>query len=249
MAAMAGGCGAHRAYLVPAPTANLTNGGHAATASADGIMITVTPNSWDGTPRDLSKTVTPLEARIENHSDQPLRLAYEDFHLETPQGNLLFALPPSEIRGTQYVGENRTTDAHFVDANWQRPGRRRDRRPTRVVVVPQFRWRGFFYAPYWGYAYPGIGPWPYPWAPNFGYYSTYYPYMRAVHLPTKSMLQKGLPEGVVAAGGYVDGFLYFNKVSPNLKRVEFVARLQNAKTGKAFGDIRIPFLVGSKPAD
>jgi hypothetical protein len=57
------------------------------------------------------------------------------------------------------------------------------------------------------------------------------------------MLRNGIPEGVIAPGGYVDGFLYFARVNPDLSQVEFVATLQAAKTGKDFGTIRIPFQV------
>lgn len=82
----AGGCAQHHAYLVPTPADNLANGGQSATASVDGISMTVTPNAWQGTPYDLYRRVTPLKVRIENHSNQPIRLTYGDFELETPQG-------------------------------------------------------------------------------------------------------------------------------------------------------------------
>jgi hypothetical protein len=79
------------------------------------------------------------------------------------------------------------------------------------------------------YGYAGIGPWPYWWGPTF-YYMTYYPYMHALRLPTRSILRKGLPEGVIAPGGYVQGFLFFSNVNPNLTQVAFIARLQGAHT-------------------
>lgn len=237
------GCASRHAYLVPAPTANLTSGGHAVMASADGVTITVTPNSWNGIPHNLYKHLTPLEVRIENHSNQPIRLVYADFKLVSPGGKTFAALPPSEITGTQYEGENRMPgDSHFTVVSWQR----RHTRPTRVIITPSFYWSGFYFAPYWNYGYVGIGPWPYSWGPPFGYYHLYYPYMRAIHLPTRSMLQKGIPEGVISAGGYVQGFFYFEKVDPNLKEVDFIATLQEARTGRKVGTIRIPFQVQSR---
>ena len=146
------GCAAHHAYLVPAPTHNLANGGQAAMASAENVSITVTPNAWQGRPYDLYKWVTPLKVRIENHGKQPLRLVYRDFNLESPGGNLLAALPPSEIR-TQDVGENRPPQApHLTDAAWRGPDRDHDVDKGPVVVVsPDFDWDDFYYAPYWGY--------------------------------------------------------------------------------------------------
>jgi hypothetical protein len=247
LAIFVAGCAAsHHAYLVPAPTANLSNGGHAATATADGVSVTVTPNVWDGRPYDLYRHVTPLKVRIENHSDRPLRLVYEDFKLETPQGETFSALPPSEIDGGQYVGENRMPQGiHFVDAAYEPQEHREEEHHRRVIISPGFAWNSFYYAPYWTYGYYGIGAWAYPWAPDMGYYSTYYPYMRSVRLPTQSMLSKGIPEGVIAPGGYVEGFLYFKKVSANLTEIQFTATLQGAKTGQQFGSIKIPFEVKS----
>ncbi len=241
------GCATHHAYLLPAPTANLTNGGHAATASQDGVTITVTPNSWDGFPRRLYKDVTPLKVRIENHSKNPVRLSYEDFAIQGPTGETFAALPPSEITGQHYGEDLPSGPARVVLAAWQPPqqhhGHHASHGHTRIIITPSFAWRGFYYAPYWSFGYSGIGPWPYWWGPSVGYYHRYYPYMRSFRLPTRSMLSKGLPEGVISPNGYVDGFLYFRKVDPKLTNVDFVAKLQDAKTGSQFGEIQIPFQV------
>lgn len=241
------GCASHHAYLVPAPSANLANGGHAATASADGVTVTVTPNSWDGVPRNLYRDVTPLKVRIENHSEKPVRLSYQDFAVQGPTGETFAALPPSEITGQHYGDNASPARSEVVLAAWQPPtpqvrGRIVYGRP-RAVITPAFAWSGFYYAPYWGYGYSGLGPWPDWWGPSMGYYNLYYPYMRSFNLPTQSMLSKGLPEGVISPDGYVDGFLYFRKVNPELSNVEFVAKLQDAKTGEQFGEIEIPFQV------
>lgn len=258
---LTGGCAAHHAYLVPTPADNLTNGGQAAMASADNISITVTPNAWQGTPHDLYRRVTPLKVRIENHSKEPIRLTYGDFALETPQGTMLAALPPSEIRGTQYIGDNGVqVRPHFIEAALQDSDQddrsdkdhRADREDhpehggTRVIITPGFDYDDFYYAPYWGYGYVGLGPWPYGWGADRGYYNMYYPYMERIHLPTRSMLTKAIPEGVIGPGGYVQGFLYFKKVDPDLKNVEFVAKLQHAQDGQQFGHINIPLGVVSK---
>lgn len=248
----AAGCATRHAYLVPAPTDHLTDARHAATASADYVSITVVPDDWNGRPHNLYKRVTPLKARIENHGKEPIRLVYRDFDVQTPQGNLLAALPPSQIRGTQYVGENQVpSDPPLKNTARQDPDRDRDHDqdvdggPT-VIVTPGFDSDDFYYAPYWDYGYVGIGPWPNAWAPDWGYYNSYYPYMRRIHLPTRSMLRKGIPEGVIAPGGYVEGFLFFTKVNPDLKNVEFIAKLQNADTGKQFGTVKIAFEVKGK---
>lgn len=246
VAMFAGGCALQHAYLFPAPTDNLINGGHAATATAEGVSITVTPNSWNGKPHNLYRRVTPLKVRIVNHSKQPLRLVYSDFKLQTPQGFQLAALPPSEIRGKQYSSRFYDPPSSKTTGTDPDPDFDRGRGGTRVLITPGFDWDDFYYAPYWGYGYVGIGPWPYGWSPELGYYNTYFPYMRSVHLPTRSMLRKGIPEGVIAPNGYVRGFLYFTRVNPSMNQVEFVAHLQDSRTGKRFGTIRIPLQVRAK---
>jgi hypothetical protein len=156
-----------------APAANLTNGGHAATAAADGVAITVSTNDRSGRPHDLYRLVTPLKVRIENNSKKPLRIAYEDFDLQTPQGRTLAALPPSQITGQQYgediqqpspyEGEDSAMAARprVVEAAWQEQDRGRDQHGQRhsrhfehrrnhgrtVFITPGFDWGDFYYAP------------------------------------------------------------------------------------------------------
>ncbi len=248
------GCAAHRAYLVPAPTDTLTQSGHAAVADVQDVRVVVTPNAWNGDPSDLSEHVTPLKVRIENHGKRPIRLTYDDFNLQGPDGKLFADLPPSSIKGSEYVGENRPeTQAQYLPTAFQKKGGAAPApapappsaspQPRTVVVVPDFDYDDFYYAPYWGYAYDGLSPWPYGWAPDWGYYNTWYPYMQKIKLPTQSMLRKGIPEGVIAPGGYVTGFLYFKRVDPKIPQVEFTAKLQDARTGQKFGTVAIPLLV------
>ncbi len=255
--AVAGGCATyHQAYLFPAPSDNLSNGGQAAVATADNVTITVMPNSWNGRPRNLYTKVTPVRVRIQNNSKIPIRLVYDDFNLESPRGETFAALPPSEITGVQTVGDSKPlSGVRVIEAAYRQDhdGGDRDRGRdfghghSRVIITPSFGWSNFYYAPYWNYGYYGLGPWPYGWAPNSVYFDTYYPYMSAVQLPTRSMLRKGLPEGVIGPGGYVEGFLYFSRIDPKLEEVDFAAKLQNAKTGEQLGTIQIPFEVHSQP--
>ncbi len=79
-----------------------------------------------------------------------------------------------------------------------------------------------------------------------GYYNLDYPYIRAIHLPTQSMLQKGTTKGFISPGGLVQGFLCFEKVDAHLKEVELVATLPGGRSWQQFGTIKIPFRVQSK---
>jgi hypothetical protein len=67
--------------------------------------------------------------------------------------------------------------------------------------------------------------------------------MHRFHLPTKSMLRRGIPEGVVNNGGFIRGFLYFQKPSSGDHSLEFTAKLVDARSGQQLGTIRVPFIV------
>jgi hypothetical protein len=247
------GCAAKRVVLAPAPTANIASALNfqGAVGEADGVRIVAAANEWNGVPADLGTRVTPLRVRIDNHSGHPLRVAYDDFDLSALSGKTFAALPPTDIRGTHTVGDNFEPQhpAVFVNSAFHPQAHPAPPHPGatgRVIITPGFDYDDFYPAPYWGYGYAGIGPWPYAWGwgPNFGYYGTYYP-MWQVKLPTESMLRKAIPEGVVQNGGFISGFIYFQKPKDENKnsQLEFVARLIDAQTGQQFGTIRIPFVV------
>jgi hypothetical protein len=239
-------CAAKRVVLAPAPTATIASAVkfQGALGRADGVRIIAAANEWNGKPADLGKRVTPIRVRIENHSGHPLRIAYDDFDLKAQNGNTFAALPPTKISGTQYVGDNIQPrhSAAFVNAAFY-PADDDEDEGARVVITPDFDWDGFYTAPYWGFGYNGLSPWPYAWAPDYGYYGMYYPYMKRIKLPTRSMLRKAIPEGVIENNGFVSGFLYFQKPDVGREQLEFTAKLVDARTGQQFGTIQIPFIV------
>jgi hypothetical protein len=57
------------------------------------------------------------------------------------------------------------------------------------------------------------------------------------------MIRRAVPEGVLADGGRLSGFLYLPKVPRGDKSVTLELRLADAKTGVSFGAIRLPFVV------
>lgn len=249
-------CAAKRVVLVPAPNATLASAPKfkGALGQQDGVRIIAAANEWDGRPHNLYKFVTPLRVQIENHSGHALQISYGDFRLTAPNGKAYVDLPPTDIRGHEYVGANYVPapgngaalvyGSYFPQASAARLVRTDDDEGDEdVEISPDFDWDGFYLAPYWGFGYYGMSPWPYTWAPDYGYYNQYYPYMHRTHLPTRSMLRRGIPEGVIANGGHITGFLYFSRVGSHVSQVELVARLVDAKTQKRFGRIEIPFVV------
>lgn len=95
----------------------------------------------------------------------------------------------------------------------------------------------------WGpYYYPWLSPWGGPFVYDPFYYDWYYSYWQDP-LPSKDMMERALPEGVLEAAGTVSGYLYFQRVRRDLGEVQFVAELRDAHTNASQGTIFIPLLV------
>jgi hypothetical protein len=202
--------------LVPAPGVNtLPRNETAAVAEAAGVRVSVAPNRWSGTPENLPDMSTPLRVTIENGSNKPLRIRYDQFTLSGPAGFVETALAPFEVKGAL----------------------------IKPVFMPQFYYsaRGFTLATYYRIfnreedTYQPRHPW------NYDEYTPGYN-LRQVPLPTADMLARGIPEGVLQIGGDITGFLYFPRLVENVNRVTFTINLVDAESGKTFGIVRIPFL-------
>ncbi|MBA3548511.1 MAG: hypothetical protein H0T76_18670 [Nannocystis sp.] len=204
--------------LVPAPGAHRVAGvGYGAEAEQAGVHIVASAAAWRGFPSDLDDIVEPMLVTITNDSGRSLEIRYEHFDLLTPGGVIFVALPPFQISVVTFE-------------------------PAYGMGGPVLGF-GFSVAPYLSPWYPGWtvygGPFPF----HSGYYAGYYPYYSSyerITLPTGDMIQKALPEGVLAPGGRITGFLYFEQVT-DVSRVAFVARLIELG-GQPFGQIQIPFV-------
>lgn len=185
-----------------------------AEASAQGVQVEASVQTWDGTPRDL-KQVEPVLLTIHNRSERPLRVQYKAFQLVAADGTHHRALAPMAIDKSATV---RVQD-----------------------FSPRYgsEFSGFRSAPYWGPYYGGFGG----IYTGFGYESRYYDThdLRSIQLPTRDMLERALPEGVVDPGGSAKGYLYFEKLKQGLNRVHLQAQLVGAETGESFGSVSIPF--------
>lgn len=204
--------------LIPAPGAHRVPGvGHAADARLAGVHIVASAEAWSGSPSDLEDLVTPLLVTITNDGQRPLEIRYEHFALQTPGGVTFAALPPFQVTGValEPLGNFGPTVAF-----------------------------GFSVAPYLSPWYPGWSVYGGPFPFNAGYYGGYYGVYSSygqVRLPTGDMLQRALPEGVLAPGGRITGFVYFERVL-DVVHVAFVAHLVEVG-GQDFGAIEIPFIV------
>lgn len=220
---VAAGCTSY-ARLEPAPEATLANGSEAV-ASVHGVHVQLETTAWSD--RDaIRRYTTPLKVTIENQSEHPVTLRYQDFSLVSEAGEVYSALPPFEIHGEireragTLIGHPRFTSPAFAH--------------HRFLVSP-------YYAPF----YPALRPVPGYFYYDPFYYDRYYTLWREVDLPTEEMLERALPEGVIQAGGRVTGTLYFEPVEPESGTVEFRFDLVNSKDSEVFGSVSIPLRAGS----
>lgn len=170
---------------------------------------------WSGYPSNLADLLTPVRVTLINKSGHPLRLRYQELTLAAPTGVTVAALPPFSV---------------------QRPGR--------MAIAPTYPYFGLWLAPpYWPY-YPGIRHWYGPFAWNPGFYSSGYAYWEP-SLPTRDMLLRALPEGVLADGGEITGYVYFPRVNADQgTTVTFGFELVDAESEAALGSLAVPLIVG-----
>lgn len=185
-----------------------------------GVHMSVATGQWNGDASVIDH-VTPMHVHIENDSDHPLRVSYDNFALvATTTGTRYSALPPIDIDGSV------TRQQH-------------------VVSNPGFAANGFDVAPYYQSSYPGMTPYGSAYGYDSGYYNTYASRWRGyqVRLPTPHMRDVAVPDGVLEPGGSVDGFMYFEHVpAARVAGVDFQATLVDVDSGERFGQIRIPFI-------
>lgn len=218
-----GAC-AHQNVLLPAPGAALAPDGGAA-GEAAGVRIDVKGDAWKGDPKNLGDFLTPVLVEISNGSDRPVQVRYSDFGLVGQSGFRYAALPPFKPMGTAYG--SRDTEIGVEPAGHRGP------------PAMHASHRHFFVAPYQAPYYGYFSPWPYPFGFDSGYWGQYY-YSWVEPLPTPTMMNDALPEGVLEPGGSIGGFVYFQNVTPREGRVNFVAHLIDARTQESIGEILVP---------
>jgi hypothetical protein len=226
---------------MPGPTAQVPAGqDKTAKAQASGVQVAVTTESWKGRPSDLPRVLTPVRVTIQNRSGHPIRLRYQDFALVGSSGFTYVSIPPLEARGNQVSEAPSAATPSTRRVSTQAPPQPVTP-PARQAVRPQFVHQGFYVSPWYSYNYPGLGVWPgyFPWDPY--YYDRYYA-VWPEPLPTRDMIERALPEGVLQNGGTISGYLYFNDVERE-NSVAFRFPVVAADTNQVLGTATIPFEV------
>jgi hypothetical protein len=157
--------------------------------------------------------VTPLKVRIVNHSGRSIKLLYEDFALEGDKRGRVYRALPL---------------VPLEDTN--------------ASIRPTYASEKFFVAARHRDAYPTLTPWPQELPRDMDLYNRQY---RAWSqgMPTREMQRLGLPEGVLADGGEVAGFLYFPDAGISDKRVHVKVNLDDSETAEPVATVDIPFRV------
>ena len=167
-----------------------------AVESRSGVTVTADGSVWDSSPKNLETELTPVWVTLHNETGRSLRVQYDEFTLRGASGAVYVALAPHALPASRSRATFQVQDGGDFD-NFQ--------------VAP-------YLAPF------------YPWLPVWNGPLSYGPSIDSVAwpagLPTVSMLERALPEGVLENGGSVSGFLYFQKVDARESRATFHAGLQ-----------------------
>jgi hypothetical protein len=167
-----------------------------AVESRSGVTVTADGSVWDSSPKSLPTEVTPVWVTLHNGTGRALRVQYDEFTLRGASGATYIALAPYALRASRSRPAFEVPDGGYFDK--------------------------FQVAAYLAPFYPWLQVWngPLPHGP-----SNYSVWWRA-SLPTASMLDWALPEGVLESGGTASGYLYFQKVRTQEGEVTFLAGLE-----------------------
>lgn len=190
-----------------------------AVMSERGIELTVNTQAWTGQP-EVARALTPIEVRVENRSEQPLRVRYQNFTLITDGGARYGAMPPLQIDRT--ISE---VKRYGYDSPFTRPG---------------FHHRGFRVAPYYGYLYPELTVYQGRFYYDPFYFNRYETVWKEIQLPTGDMIRRALPEGVLEPGGELQGMLFFERLERGVERATLTADFVSSADGDLVAQVSIP---------
>ncbi|MBZ5715719.1 hypothetical protein [Nannocystis pusilla] len=98
-------------------------------------------------------------------------------------------------------------------------------------VTPVYPSSGFAVAPWLAASFPARPVFTDDFPFHTDYYDRHFTEIARIYRPSRDMRRKALPEGVLAPGGRIVGFVYFERVE-GMGRILFVARLVAAGEGR-----------------
>jgi hypothetical protein len=213
-----GGLSCAEGKMLPAASAHVIPGApETATAEREGVRVSADGDDWTASPADLPARLTPVKVRIRNHSGSPVLIEYRQFTLVGARGHLYRAIPPVPLEHAEGSGAAGTIEPVYAASN-------------------------FFVAPRFHDVYPTLAAWSQP-LDREGDASAERYQLWGHDLPTRAIRRMGLPEGVLADGGEISGFLYFENATKRESRLTLRADIDGAKGGDRLTKIEIPFQV------
>lgn len=189
----------------------------AALVRGSGVTLIADPTLRPSDAKLLERGITALYVRIVNDSDEPIAVRYLSFLLMSDLGDERRPLPPFAIERA---------------------------RPVESAVAPSVDALRFRYAPYYADL---VGDSTRCWTGGMAldpyYYETFLRW--PADLPSALMVRRALPEGVLEPGGSIAGYLYFESLGPEVRRVVLEAELDRPLGDERVATIAIPF-VGSR---
>lgn len=212
MAALA--CAAPQRFIPASDVERSSNDPSAGVVTRGGVTIVADAEGWSGDPATLPRLMTPIHVRILNQSDRALAVRYQTFVLKSDTGRELRPMPPIAL---------------------DRTGPVRTRRP------PEPDARAFHFAPYYRDVFGEEVEY---WTGGFAFDPYFYDGYATWHasLPTEAMIERALPEGVLGTGGWVSGFLYFERVDPETARLTLHVDLDLPQGEERVATIDIAFV-------
>jgi hypothetical protein len=199
--------------MLPAESANMVPGAPNFAASEVDGVRIAAGGEWEGRPKNLSDHLTPLKVRIINRSGKAVRVLYEDFVLAGARGRKYRPLPVVPIEHS-----------------------------ARERLRPSFAAQKFFVGPRYRDVYPSLPAWERQIPRDEEFYQRQYDRWSS-DLPTREMKRMALPEGVLADGGQITGFVFFEDAASRESKVTFRADLAGDEDGETVASIEIPFQI------
>lgn len=184
------------------------------TSDKKNVKITVSSNAWNGNPENLPAYLTAFYIEIENNSDLPITVQYDDIVLIDQFRNQYNALMP-DIASNIIVQKSKS--------KWY----------FRPSISIGFGSGGYYggrigtgYGVY-GYGYPYYRS-PFYWPYNYAYYNDYY--ADYYNQDYSDLFTKSLVPGIIRPNAKISGFVFFKKlpIEVNAFDLDINYRIENA---------------------